>query len=213
MKTMGRTLTSILVFFIMSNLMAQVGIGTTTPQDDLDVNGQMLIQSSLRLGKLQTVNDQDENFKLITRVTNSNPVGEITVLNVDSLTVAPINVVNYEFNNIKLDNLKDVNLQYNANKYIVAISNFRYIGDPIKKVKVGNEKSIGAFVSRVFVENNQWHLEIRNRFLDLESKAPNGIIYRVTLIVYDKSYFRHLPVIVTDLGGENNGTASSIPPL
>jgi len=193
--------------------MAQVGIGTTTPQDDLDVNGQMLIQSSLRWGKLQTVNDKDENFRLLTRVTNSNPVGEITVLNVDSLTVAPINVVNYEFNNIKLDNLTKVNLQYDANKYIVAISNFRYIGDPIKKVQAGTEKSIGAFVSRVYVENNKWHLEIRNRFLDLETNAPNGIIYRATLIVYDKSYFRHLPVIVTDLDGRNSGTASSIPPL
>jgi len=213
LKIMGKTLTSILIFFITSNLMAQVGIGTTTPQDDLDVNGQMLIQSSLRLGKLQTVNDKDENFRLLTRVTNSNPVGEITVLNVDSLTVAPINVVNYEFNNIKLDNLTKVNLQYDANKYIVAISNFRYIGDPIKKVQAGTEKSIGAFVSRVYVENNKWHLEIRNRFLDLETNAPNGIIYRATLIVYDKSYFRHLPVIVTDLDGRNSGTASSIPPL
>lgn len=201
-------------FFVCSSLLAQVGIGTLTPQADLDVNGQMLIQSSLRIGKLPTVNSQDEDFKLITRVTNSNPVGEITVLNVDSLTVAPINVVNYRFNNVKSDNLTSVNLQYEAKKYVVAISNFRYTGDPIKKVQVDGGKSIGAFVSRVFVDTDgKWHLEIRNRFLDLGPNPPTPIKYRVTLIVYDKSYFRHMPVIVTNLNGNNHGTASSIPAL
>lgn len=212
-ETMKNLFLFFLFFLVVSNLTAQVGIGTLTPQADLDVNGQMLIQSSLNLKKLATVTPQDENFKLLTRLTNSNPVGEITVLNVDSLTVAPINVVNYKFTNIKLDNLRKVNLQYSAEKYIVAISNFRYVGDPIKKVVAGEEKSIGAFVSRVYVEDNKWHLEIQNRFLDLPTNAPNGIVYHATLIIYDKSYFRHLPVIVTDLGGQNHGTASSIPPL
>lgn len=210
---MRKIITSFLVFFILHGVFAQVGIGTSNPQADLDVNGSMLIQSNLNLSTIQTVNSKDENFRLLTRVTNSNPVGEITVLNVDSLTVAPINVVNYHFNNIKLDNLTDVNLQYDAKKYIVAISNFRYIGDPIKKASANGTKSIGAFVSRAFVEDNVWHLEIRNRFLDLESQPDLKIEYQVTLIVYDKSYFRHLPIIVTDLDGKHSGTASSIPNL
>ena len=211
---MRKIITFFLVFFIFHGVFAQVGIGTSTPQADLDVNGSMLIQSNLNISTLQTVTNTDENFRLLTRVTNSSPIGEITVLNVDSLTVAPINVVNYHFNNIKLDNLTNVNLQYDANKYIVAISNFRYLGDPIKKVDAGDTKSIGAFVSRVFVDSdNKWHLEIRNRFLDLESNSKLKIEYQATLIVYDKSYFRHLPVITTNLGGSNTGTASSIPNL
>src|SRR5690606_1175273 len=211
---MQKIITSFLVFFIFHGVFAQVGIGTSNPEADLDVNGSMLIQSNLNISTLKTVNKTDENFRLLTRVTNSSPIGEITVLNVDSLTVAPINVVNYHFNNIKLDNLTNVNLQYDANKYIVAISNFRYLGDPIKKAVAGDTKSIGAFVSRVFVDSdNKWHLEIRNRFLDLENNPKIKIEYQVTLIIYDKSYFRHLPVISTNLNRSNTGTASSIPNL
>ncbi len=205
---------SILIFCSFLPTIAQVGIGTETPHADLDVKGSVLVRNNLILGKLKTVDSTDEDFRLLTRVTNSDPVGEITVLNVDSLTVAPINVVNYKFEGIKLDNLTNVNLQYDASKYIVALSNFRYVGDPIKKKTItNNEKSIGAFVYRVFVENEEWHLEIRNRFLDLEANAPNGIEYYVTLIIYDKAYYRHLPVIVTNLEGQNQGTASSVPSL
>lgn len=193
--------------------LAQVGIGTTNPQAELDINGSLLVQKALNIGPLPTVKSTDENFKLITRLTNSSPMGEITVLNVDSLTVAPINVVNYKFHNINLDNLTNVDLKYNADKYIVALANFRHIGAAITKEKSGSTTSIGAFVMRSFVENGTWHLEMQNRFLDLNSNSPEEIKYEVTLVVYDKSYFRNLPVIKTNLNGSNTGTASSVPNL
>lgn len=201
----------IVFFCFMKNLVAQVGIGTTEPQADLDVNGSMLIQNSFQIPELETVTASDEDFKLLTRVTNSVPVGEVTVLNVDSLTVAPVNVVNYNFTNISSDNLTEVDLQYNADKYIVAISNFQYIGDPINKANAGNTKSIGAFLYRTYVKNNSWHLEIRNRFLDLPRRS--SLQYKVSLIIYDKSYYRHLPPIITDLNGSNSGEASSVPAI
>lgn len=190
---------------------AQVGIGTLNPQAELDVNGAMLVQEKFNIKTLATVSDFEENFKLISRANNSDPIGEITVLNVDSLTVAPINVVNYTFNNLKLDNLTNVDLSYNAEKYIVGVANFRYVGDAIEKTVSGNTNSIGAFVTRTFIEADSWHLEIRNRFLDLEDHKDKNITYHITLIIYDKSYYRYLPVISTDLGGSNTGTASSVP--
>lgn len=192
---------------------AQVGIGTTDPQAELDVNGSLLVQAEVNVGTLPTVVHADEDFKLLTRLTNSEPLGELTVLNVDSLTVAPINLINYRFNNINLDNLTDVDLQYDATKYIVGVANFRYIGDAIKKTPINGKKSIGAFVVRTFVKSGNWHLEIRNRFLDLEANTPNGIQYHVTLIVYDKSYFKNLPPITTNLNGSQTGVASAIPNL
>lgn len=210
---MKRTTTLILLLIVQLS-MAQVGIGTEDPQTDLDVNGTLLVQDEFKVNTLNTVKNSDEDFMLLTRVTNSDPVGELTVLNVDSLTVAPINVVDYKFTNIKLDNLTNVDLQFDSDKYIVGVSNFRYIGPAVKKIAVGTTTSIGAFVVRTFIENGTWHIEIRNRFLDpLEIGWTEGLRYEVSLIVYDKSYFRNLPVIVTNLNGSNSGSASSIPNL
>ncbi len=190
---------------------AQVGIGTTTPETDLHIAGELLVQESFTINQLPSVNMADEDFKLVTRLTNSTPVGEIAILNVDSLTVAPINVINYEFSNINRDNLRAVNLQYSADKYIVGVANFRYVGDAIEKQDGTGGKTIGTFVLRTYVSNNQWYLEIRNRDLDLRN--GRAVQYYVTLIVYDKSYYRNLPPIITNLGGVNTGTASDVPDI
>ncbi len=192
---------------------SQVGIGTTDPQSELDVDGSLLVQKEFNIKTLPTVGNQDEDFRLLTRLTNSVPVGELKVLNVDSLTVAPINIVNYVFKNIKLDNLTDVDLQYDAEKYIVGVANIQYLGQAVKKVPVNSTTSIGAFAVRTFIENGTWHMEMRNRFLDPSTNNWTGVQYRATLIIYDKSYFRNLPTIVTNLNGSNTGTASSVPNL
>ncbi len=207
---MKKKLTLIIAFYASLNFIgAQVGIGTTSPQADLHVAGDLLVQDKLRLNTLATVSPTDEDFNLITRTTNSTPVGEVGILDVDVVNVAPINTVNYHFTNVHLDNLRDVNLQYATNKYIVGIANLRYVGDAIEKTYSGTTASIGNFVARTFESGGTWHLEIQNRVLDLD--PTDSVEYYVTLIVYDKSYFRNLPTITTDLGGLNNGTASSVP--
>jgi len=203
----------ILLYFLfaISPFFAQVGIGTINPQADLHVNGSLLVQDEFKITpSLPVVNATDENFKLVTRLTNSSPIGEVNILNVDSLNVAPINIVNYEFTNLEGDNMTDVNLQYDTNKYIVGVSNFQYIGDAVRKQTSASANSIGTFVIRTFEDDGTWHIEIRNRFLDITS---GSVSYKVTLIVYDKSYFKNLPVINTNLNGSNVGTASSVPDL
>jgi hypothetical protein len=212
---MKKILSSVLICFQATYLFSQVGIGIESPEADLHVNGSMLVTDEFQLQTLPVVNSTDEDFKLLTRVANSTPQGEITVLDVDALTVAPINVINYEFNDLSRDNLTDLDLGYDTARYIVGVSNFQYIGSPVIKNAIVNstEKSIGTFVVRAFINSitNTWHIEIRNRFLDSD---PAGVIsYKVTLIIYDRSYFKNLAPIVTNLGGNNNGVASSIPNL
>lgn len=191
---------------------SQVGIGTTTPEADLHVAGKLLVQEEFTIASLPSVSAADEDFKLLTRVSNSEPVGKIAVMDIDQLTVAPINVVNYRFHNLNYDNLEDVNLQYDANKYVIGIANFRHTGGAVRNADVGSTRTIGHFILKAFVSNGQWHLKIMN-----ETQDPlwyvNDIEYYVTLIVYDKSYYRNLPAIVTDLDGSNSGTASSVPNL
>ena len=202
---------TLLLLVSLSPLMAQVGIGTTNPQSDLHVAGSTLVTEGFVMNNLAIVSPVEEDFQLITRVTSSLPVGEITVLDVDALNVAPVNVVNYSFTNINLDNLDDVDLQYDATKYVVGVANFRHVGDAIKKIPGGETFSIGHFVVRVFTSGGTWHLQIKNEELDLD--VGDSLDYYITLMVYDKSYFRHLTPITTNLGGSNVGTASSVPVL
>ena len=206
-----KIITTSLILLSYSLVIGQVGIGTTNPQADLHVGGDALIQTDLTFSNLATVSPTDEDFKLVTRVTSSLPAGEIKVLDVDALNVAPVNSIDFHFTNISLDNLTDVDLQYDTSKYIVSIANFRYVGDAIKKVPLGITNSIGNFVVKAFESGGTWHLEIRNRTLDLD--VGDSLEYYITLIVYNKSYFRNLTTITTDLGGLNTGTASSIPVL
>lgn len=205
------TLLIIKLILVVCTGYSQVGIGTLSPQADLHIAGDLLVQKDFTVKPLPEVTMADEDFKLVTRLTNSSPVGEIAILNVDSLTVAPINIINYQFNNVYKDNLTAVNLQYPADRFVVGVANFRQVGGVIEKKVVGSDRSIGTFVFRTYVANGQWYLEIKNRDLDLMN--GQSLVYYVTLIVYDKSYYRNLPPIVTNLGGSNTGTASDIPDL
>ena len=209
---------SIFLFMLIISIktMAQVGIGTTQPESDLHIAGSTLIQKEFKTNQLSSTDNNDINFKLVTRLTNSIPVGEINRLDVNNLTVAPINVIKYHFVDVADDNLEDIDISFEANRYLIAISNFRYIGDPIPKKTINghNRPSMGTFISRAFVAPsltgsgvNTWHLQIQNTFLDPE---PNSDIeYEVTLIVYDRSYYRALPPIEANLGGSNTGSVAA----
>ena len=204
----------ITLIFVLASFAAnaQVGIGTTNPQADLHIVGDILVQEAFSIGSLTVVDPLEEDFKLLTRLDNVHSQGEVTELDVNTLMVAPVNTIDYHFTNISLDNLTDVELQYDASNYIVAVSNFRYVGDAVKKVIIQNNKElIGHFVVHTFVSGGTWHLEIRNRSLDLN--VGDSLEYYVTLVVYDRSFYRYLAPITTDLNGNNSGTASSIPNL
>ena len=206
----------VLVLIISAKSLAQVGIGTTQPETDLHVAGSTLVQEEFETTQLGSTDNNDVDFKLITRLTNSNPVGEINRLNVDNLTVAPINVIKYYFDDVDGDNLEDIDLSYEADRYLIAISNFRYIGAPIEKQAVDNHNrpTMGNFITRVFTapslndsEVETWHLQIQNTFLDPESDEE--IEYEITLIVYDRSYYRELTPIETNLAGSNTGSVAA----
>ncbi|HZW77421.1 MAG TPA: hypothetical protein VFF21_03825 [Flavobacteriaceae bacterium] len=198
----------------ISAQVGNVGIGTDNPQTALDVNGSMLIQGSTKPGTISNLASGDDNYYYLMRRPDSNPPGEVTYLDVSSLNIAPVNVVNYTFTGLSRDNLTNVNLQYPTSKYIVALANFRYDGYPISKQSftVGtnsNHRSFGNFVTRVFEEGSTWHLEIRNRVLDLP--AGQSVTYHVTLVVYDRSFFKQLNTIRVDMNGSENGQATTSP--
>lgn len=104
-----------------------------------------------------------------------------------------------------------VDLQYDSTKYIVGLSNFQYTGENIIKGGSGYV-DIGDFVTRTYVDPTKktWHIEMRNRTRDAASN--NAIVYNVTLIIYDKKYFKELPPKTVNFGGSQDG-AVDFPPI
>lgn len=190
---------------------SQVGIGTDSPTSgyQLDVAGSVLIQEEFKLTPFTDETSEYDDFKFLTRLLNSEPVGEVAKLDLGKVKVAPINIFDYKFTNLSLDNVTSVNLQYDADKYVVGLSNFRYEGINIMKGRLygSGYVLIGNFVSRTYIHNGTWHIEIRNRGRDAASN--NAITYYVTLIVYDKKYFRKLNTIEKDFRGETTAQADS----
>lgn len=201
------------LLFCIQFAFSQVGIGTDSPTYgyQLDVAGSVLIQEEFKITPFTDENSAYYNFKFLTRLLDSEPIGEVAKLDLSLVKVAPINVFDYVFTNLKLDNVTSVNLQFDADKYVVGLSNFRYEGINIMKGWINNSGYllIGNFVSRTYVDEdtNTWHIEIRNR--GREAAIDDAITYYVTLIVYDKKYFRKLDTIEKDFGGETTGQADS----
>jgi hypothetical protein len=198
----------LILLFIAQFGYSQVGIGTTepTPGYSLDVNGSKLVQDEFKVNNYTTRTLNNTDYKLLVRLLNSSPVGKVAYLDLNSVPTAPVNVADYVFTNLQKDNVTAVDLQFDADKYIVGIANLRHVGEHV--VKIGGD-NIGYFVNRTYVDGvtNTWHIEIRNRTLD--SPNDNAVEYHVTLIVYDKAYFKSLPVISYDFGG--SATTGTIP--
>lgn len=185
---------------------SQVGIGTTSPTPGyaLDVNGSLLVQDEFKVNNFPDGTLQSNNYKFLVRLPNSVPPGEVAKLDLTQIPVAPVNIADYKFTNLQRDNVTNVDLQFDASKYIVGVANFRYEGQSIPK---GANGAIGDFVYRVFVEGGTWHIEMRNRTLD--AAANNTITYSVSLIIYDRKYFKTLAPISVNLNGSNTGAAAA----
>ena len=198
---------TLLFLFFTQLCISQVGIGVTnpTPGFALEVDGSLLVQKEFKVDALPIGTTPSTNFEFLLRLQNSNPVGEVTKLNLTALPVGPINIANYTFTRLSLDNVTEVNLQFDASKYVVGLSNVRYVGIPILKGGDGYV-DIGNFVSRTYIKGDTWHLEMRNRTKDAASN--NAITYHVTLIVYDRKYFKELEPISINFGGGTTATAT-----
>ncbi|WP_124979953.1 hypothetical protein [Nonlabens xiamenensis] len=201
------------ILLVIGESQAQIGINTVNPTEAVDVNGSVIVTDDLNISSIQNVNATDDGFKLLVRkLPNAlapTPVaqGQLVQLDPDRLAIAPINVANYHFTNISSDNITDVNTRIPSSLYLVGIANFSYTGDAINKALIGSgpNETIGDFTVRAFEDGGTWHLEIKNRELDL----PPGdrLEYRLTLVIYARSFFRGLPDITHDMGNSYDSVA------
>ena len=201
---------TILIFslFFVKFVSAQVGIGTVSPEAgyELEIDGSLLVQSEFKVEAFPTDAIQASDQFVFRRLSSTPANGEVVIMDMNTLDRAPINVINYHFTDVFQDNLESVDLLYDADRYVVGLSNVRYVGGTITKTNTvnGDYTGIGYYISRTYVEDGTWHLEIRNRTLN----AASSVTYYVTLIIYDKKYFKVLDPISVNFNGDTIGSAS-----
>lgn len=111
----------ILLFAIIFSLFkTQVGINTDSPRNTLDINGNTLLESYLIDTENQFVTTND--YFLMVRSKDSDPVGQVKLLDVSQRNVAPVNVYKVTINNVNRDKVYKLNTNLDVSKYTLAIT-------------------------------------------------------------------------------------------
>ena len=120
-----KKITTILGLTLSAVLFSQVGIGTETPRDQLDVVGNILLDDYLILTDTKVVTG---NFNLLVRSEDSNPVGEVKVLNTSTRTVNPINKYTVKIANVDDVRVIKLNTGLDVSKYFVGVAEATFTG-------------------------------------------------------------------------------------
>lgn len=123
-----KKITTIIGLSLSAMLYCQVGIGTQTPRDQLDVNGNILLDDYLILTDTKVVTG---NYNLLVRSEDSNPVGEVKVLNTRTRTVVPINKYTVKITNVDDVRVLKLNTGLDVNKYFLGLAEATFTGAKI----------------------------------------------------------------------------------
>jgi len=205
----------ILALLLFSQMgFGQVGIGTNTPTEKLEVVGDVLLTGTLETKKIPTIGTDVENFKFLARVTNSSPVGLIKQLNTDNIDITPIRRQKYKFTNLSGDNIVAVNLNLAIDDYIIILTDFKWIGPGLEKAGNNNDKFKNFKIK--FTETggipNNWQLELQNPFNE-PFAGSDSIEYEVTLVIYQKAFFKDMGKVIENNGNSYSGSAINTPAI
>lgn len=120
-----KKITTIIGLSLSAMLYCQVGIGTQTPRDQLDVNGNILLDDYLILTDTKVVTG---DYNLLVRSEDSNPVGEVKVLNTRTRTVVPINKYTVKISNVDDVRVLKLNTGLDVNKYFLGLAEATFTG-------------------------------------------------------------------------------------
>lgn len=193
--------------------MAQVGIGTTSPVEKLEVAGSMAVSQSVTIDPTVYVNNAS-GFTILGTDPSSNTVGG-EVMSVENM-YTPLIVQPYSITNIYRDDLNDVNLNIPTDKYFITIANFEAIPasgnngiySPLANPVTNTNR--GHFILNVFESGQNWHVNIGYPTLNTQN-TTDRYTYNFDIIIYSKRFYKNLGIINVDFNGANNASATSAP--
>lgn len=195
------------IFCFATKAIGQVGIGTTTPTEKLEVVGAAAIGTSVTIDPIDYVNNPSGFTIMGTDPQSATVNGKIVA--VETL-YTPLTIQPYTINNVYRDDINDLNLNIPTDKYFITIANFEAIPSTGNNGIYTNTNNKGHFVFNAFQSGTTWHVKIGYPTLDTQNTADR-YTYKFDVILYSKRFFKNLGEITYNLNGSNSGTAPSAP--
>lgn len=205
------------LFTLSFNLYAQVGIGTETPTETLDVNGTFKIHEGgrLYLENPGYYNDSDGvSIMMVKDKTDNN----LKSFNPETAPFAAVTYTSYFFDNVDEKGLVEYDTKIDGNKYYLNVGGFlvhKHDGGTSISL-TGSTGSNGTinylplYNSRAFVKNGTWHLTFQpNSGRTFESNID--ITLNVT-IYYNNFLTSVNEPIVYNMNANTAGTGSTPAP-
>lgn len=188
-----KKITTILGLALSAVLYSQgVGIGTETPRDQLDVIGNILLDDYLILTDTKAVTGN--NYNLLVRSEDSNPVGEVKVLNTRTRTVSPINKYTVRITNVDDVRVINLNTGLSVSKYFVGLAEATFTGANIIQVSPTGTTSTASPVHGTYLTTVQpgtgaaaGNYVISLNFNGARTENNNNGTWDVSFIVYEKT--------------------------
>lgn len=200
MKKLYTSSLIIVGFFVFG----QVGINTQTPRDQLDVNGGILVDSYLILDQTNTAIGEQQ---LIVRSTDSSPVGEIKLLDVDIRNVGPINKYRVRIDNVDDMRVIQLNTNLDANKYYFGLAEAVYsgvtssgAGAQIKNLNTSGNPIQGTYYTSVGVDQGKYKITLN--FNNAGTNGNRNGYWDISFIVFEN-------VLVKDWGTFSGSVSQS----
>lgn len=204
--------------YALSAQSGNVGINTDTPEQKLHVNGSMkakdlildLNSSASQIPELSP----GENYSFLLKSTSAN---RITTYNVQSTGGSPTNTFPAPFGiiqyNITTDNAdKDwvnaYNTKISASKYVLIVNSFNFNLPVVMNSTTVESRRLGP-VAQVYTyeQGGTWWIKADyNGFAPPSSTTTPGL-WNVSLMIFDKTFARNIPVTV-NLNGATTGAAA-----
>ncbi|MCW3160218.1 hypothetical protein [Chryseobacterium oryctis] len=193
-----KTLICSILLLSTTTCVAQIGIGTTTPKGTLDVEGNTLVDGSM---KINNITDAPINSNLLlVRSEDSTPKGELKLLDINLRNVAPVNKYKVIVSNVDSHQIVDLSTNLPTSKYVVAITDAVFLGasttstlvlsSPSKRlygtfsteVKTIN-RTIGGVVTPVYAVN----MAFKGANSVALNNNPTKGRWEFSLVVYERS--------------------------
>jgi hypothetical protein len=191
-----------------------VGIGTISPTEMLEVNGSVAVGTSVYVNP-NTYTATPSGFDVLA-VDPQSAIVNGKVMKVETL-YTPIIIQPYSISNIYRDDLNNLDLQIPSDKYMVAITNFEAVPSTSNSSQpnsgiYSNTTVKGHFVIRTFESGGTWRVNIG--YPTLNTQYTSGrYTYNFDVILLSKRFFKVLNESVTtyNLNGDISGDAGTAP--